>query len=56
MAYICTKNIKCADCEHFRFDEDEERMACFAAFDIATNVDNEIKKGRKTENNVNRGT
>ena len=28
MAYICNKNIKCADCEHYRRNPDEDRMLC----------------------------
>ena len=34
MAYICTKNGRCDGCDHFRYDKDEGRMACFAQQDI----------------------
>ncbi len=33
MAYICTREGNCAECEHFRFDEEEGRYACFAVQD-----------------------
>ena len=33
MAYICNKNIKCADCEHYRRNLDEDRMFCYAEVD-----------------------
>lgn len=33
MAYICNKNIKCADCEHYRRNPDEDRMFCYAEVD-----------------------
>lgn len=29
MAYICNKNIKCADCEHYRRNPNEDRMFCY---------------------------
>ena len=35
MAYICTKKCGCRSCEHFRLDEEEGRMACFAEIDEA---------------------
>ena len=31
--YICNKNIKCADCEHYRRNPDEDRMFCYAEVD-----------------------
>lgn len=33
MAYICTKDIACIHCSHYRLDEDDERMACWAEID-----------------------
>ncbi len=33
MAYICTRNGNCKGCPHYRYDEDRERMACFAQWD-----------------------
>ena len=33
MAYICNKTEKCQECEHYRFDPDEGRYACFAEQD-----------------------
>lgn len=33
MGYICNKNIKCADCEHYRRNPDEDRMFCYAEVD-----------------------
>ena len=34
MAYICYKPAgSCKTCPHFRWDEDRERMACWAKFD-----------------------
>lgn len=33
MAYICTKDEKCQKCEHYRFDPDEGRYACFVERD-----------------------
>lgn len=33
MAYICTKKASCSDCPHYRYDDDRERMACWAAID-----------------------
>ena len=33
MGYICNKNIKCADCEHYRRNPDEDRMFCYADVD-----------------------
>ena len=36
MAYICHKpqGTKCAECEHYRYDEENDRMACFAQQDL----------------------
>lgn len=36
MAYICHKpaGTKCTECEHYRYDEEKERMACFAQQDL----------------------
>lgn len=38
MAYICHKptGTKCTECEHYRYDEENERMACFAQQDLKT--------------------
>lgn len=54
MAYICTKRIECKKCKHFRYDEDNERMACFAEADsketigkFLKTIDNEIKEFRE---------
>lgn len=54
MAYVCTERIDCKKCEHFRYDEDNERMACFAEIDskvtigkFLKTIDNEIKKFRE---------
>lgn len=33
MGYICNKNIKCADCEYYRRNPDEDRMFCYAEVD-----------------------
>lgn len=33
MAFICEKDIPCKECVHYRYDEDRQRMACFAAVD-----------------------
>lgn len=33
MAYICTKNIKCANCPHYRYDPEYDGFACFAQQD-----------------------
>lgn len=34
MAYICNKpNGSCKTCGHYRYDEDENRMSCFAQYD-----------------------
>lgn len=34
MAYICYKpKDSCHGCEHYRFDDDRQRMACFAEYD-----------------------
>ena len=45
MAYICEKERKCKGCEHFRFDEDRQRYACFAQKDEETK--RQIRKERK---------
>lgn len=44
MAYICTKEKKCKECEHFLYDEENDRMACFAEIDeeVRTKLDAEI--------------
>lgn len=54
MAYICTKINDCKKCKHFRYDEDNERMACFAEADskeaiekFLKTIDDEIKKFRE---------
>lgn len=41
MAYICTKEKKCKECEHFLYDEENDRMACFAEIDeeVRTKLD-----------------
>lgn len=33
MAYICEKNIRCAKCRHFRYDDERMDMSCWAAQD-----------------------
>ena len=33
MGYICNKNIKCADYEHYRRKPDEDRMFCYTEVD-----------------------
>lgn len=33
MAYICYKTTPCDKCEHYRFDEEINRMACWAEHD-----------------------
>lgn len=45
MGYICNKNIKCADCEHYRRNPDEDRMFCYAEVDEKAffSLDNAIK-------------
>lgn len=35
MAYICELKIKCSKCGHYRYDDDKQRMACFAEADMA---------------------
>ena len=54
MAYICTKEINCKKCKYFRYDEDNERMACFAEKDTKESkqkflkiIDNEIIEFRR---------
>lgn len=54
MAYVCTERIDCKKCEHFRYDEDNGRMACFAETDskeaiekFLKTIDNEIKEFRE---------
>ena len=49
MAYICTKEKKCKECEHFLYDEENDRMACFAEIDeeVRTKLDAEITEFRK---------
>lgn len=42
MAYICYKPAgSCKTCPHCRWDEDRERMACWAKFDEENNNENE---------------
>lgn len=50
MAYICTKGKKCKECEHFLYDEENDRMACFAEIDeeVRTKLDAEITEFRKS--------
>lgn len=50
MAYICTKEKKCKECEHFLYDEENDRMACFAEIDeeARTKLDAEITEFRKS--------
>lgn len=36
MAHICTKKIQCEQCEHYRFDQERGRMACFMEQDQHT--------------------
>lgn len=50
MAYICTKEKKCKECEHFLYDEENDRMACFAEIDeeVRTKLDAEITEFRKS--------
>lgn len=36
MACICTKKIQCKQCEHYRLDEEQGRMACFLEQDQRT--------------------
>lgn len=33
MAYICNCNNDCANCKHYRYDEDMGEMACWAEID-----------------------
>lgn len=33
MAYICTKDIKCEQCNSYRYDDDRNCMCCFAKQD-----------------------
>ena len=33
MAYICTKGIECRMCEHYKFDKENNRYACFVMQD-----------------------
>lgn len=33
MAYICYRTEPCDKCEHYRFDEEINRMACWAEHD-----------------------
>lgn len=44
MAYICTKEKKCKECEHFLYDKENDRMACFAEIDeeVRTKLDAKI--------------
>ena len=30
MAYICNRKTPCSQCEHYKFDKEENQMACFA--------------------------
>lgn len=46
MAHICTENIPCKECSHYRYDDDRNRMACFAEEDS--------KKGRKNYDDIQR--
>lgn len=47
MAYICNKPPhSCSSCEHYRYDNDRARYACFAAHD---KKDHERKKDNYTE-------
>lgn len=42
MAYICEKD-NCNICSHYRYDEDKDRMACWANYDmeiITIHIDN----------------
>jgi len=35
MAYICYKEKgSCNDCEHYRYDVEEQQMCCWASFDL----------------------
>lgn len=45
MAYICNKPAgSCESCEHYRFDKEEQRMACFAQMAIdKVQIKTEIK-------------
>lgn len=53
MAYICTKGINCKECEHFRYDEDNDRIACFAKVDeeFRAKLDVEITEFRNSYEN-----
>lgn len=48
MAYICHKNIKCADCEHYRYCAEEDRMLCYAEADEKAKAENSSDKAPKT--------
>ena len=41
MAYICEKKISCSSCKHYRYDEEYDGFACFAAIDGDDNVNKE---------------
>ena len=45
MAYICNKPAgSCESCEHYRFDKEEQRMACFEQMAIdKVQIKTEIK-------------
>ena len=45
MAYICTRQNSCRDCEHYRYDADRERYACWAQYDLAHDSAESEEKG-----------
>lgn len=61
MGIICGLGIKCKYCLHYRKDEGENQMACFAAKDIPAlqdssveltdEIESEWRKEKLTENN-----
>lgn len=51
MAYICNKpKNSCYGCEHYRFDDDRQRMACFAEYDEKRTVPIKASADKQFEN------
>lgn len=59
-AIICKRTVKCQNCRHYKFDEDEDDYSCFARQDGALNFLDEVtdetseasaKKNKDTKNN-----
>ena len=36
MAYICNRKTPCSQCEHYKFDKEENQLACFAPKEMET--------------------